>query len=146
MSFPSCPRLTNAHDALEEIRFAVREPVRWWLSQKAPSTQKTYAARAREFLEFSGKPLSETLVEDILLWLESLQLRKASRYTIYNKLAVLKSLFPFALRTGYLTIDPTASIEAAKPGDAIHDRLSENFGYTARSDRLVLRVRGLGFE
>lgn len=115
--FPAYPRLTNSQDD--------RELVRWWLSFKAPNTQKTYAARAREFLEFTGKPLRETLIDDILLWLESLQLRQASRNTIYNKLAALKSLFGFGLKTGYLTIDPTASIKAIKPGDAIHERLME---------------------
>lgn len=55
--------------------------------------------------------------------LESYQLRSASRNTIHNKLAALKSLFGFGLKTGYLAIDPTKMIKTPTAIDALNERL-----------------------
>ena len=57
---------------------------------------------ARQFLNFAGKELSDIKLEDIILWLESFQLRECSQNTINNKLAAIKSLFGFGVKTGYL--------------------------------------------
>jgi integrase/recombinase XerD len=115
MNLTTYPLLTDATTDAELIR--------WWLSDKAKTTQKTYLAIARQFLEFAGKPLTDTRIEDILLWLESFQVRSASRNTITNKLAALKSLFGFGLKTGYLAIDPTKMIKTNKAIDALNERL-----------------------
>lgn len=109
------PRLTDATTDTELIR--------WWISDKAKTTQKTYLTIARQFLEFTGISLADTRIEDILLWLESHQLRSASRNTIHNKLAALKSLFGFGMKTGYLAIDPTKMIKSPKAIDALNERL-----------------------
>lgn len=61
MNLITYPRLTDATtDA---------EPIRWWLSDKAKTTRKTYLAIARQFLDFTGISLADTRIEDILLWL-----------------------------------------------------------------------------
>lgn len=115
MSLITYPRLTNAATDEELIRF--------WISGKARTTQKTYLAIARQFLEFTGKPLADTLLEDILLWLESFQLRSASGNTIHNKLAAIKSLFGFAMKTGYLAVNPATIIKTPGVKDALNERL-----------------------
>jgi len=78
---------------------------------------------AQQFLTFAGKKLEEVMLDDILLWLESFQLRQASQNTINNKLAALKSLFSFGVKTGYLETNPAALIKTPKPKDALNERL-----------------------
>jgi integrase/recombinase XerD len=115
MSIQTYPRLTGAETE--------RELIRYWISQKSPTTKNTYLMVARQFLTFAGKELEEVMLDDILLWLESFQLRQASQNTINNKLAALKSLFSFGVKTGYLETNPAALIKTPKPKDALNERL-----------------------
>lgn len=115
MSFQTYPLLTAAESDSELVR--------WWISQKSPRTQETYLAVAKQFLAFNGHELRSTQLEDILLWLESFQLRRASQNTINNKLAALKSLFSFGVKTGYLESNPAALIKTPKAKDALNERL-----------------------
>lgn len=115
MSFQTIPKLTDAKSD--------HSLVRWWISQKSPRTQETYVSIAKQFFAFSGKELKDTQLEDILLWLESFQLRKASQNTVNNKLAAIKSLFSFGVKTGYLQANPAALIKTPKPKDALNERL-----------------------
>jgi integrase/recombinase XerD len=115
MSLQTIPKLTDADSD--------RSLVRWWISQKSKRTQETYASIAKQFLAFSGKELKDTQLEDILLWLESFQLRKASQNTVNNKLAAIKSLFSFGVKTGYLSVNPASMIKTPKPKDALNERL-----------------------
>ena len=115
MSILSYPKLTNASTDYEVIRL--------WISQKSRTTQKTYLMVARQFLNFAGKELSDIKLEDIILWLESYQLRGASQNTINNKLAAIKSLFGFGNKTGYLATNPAALIKTTTAKDALNERL-----------------------
>ncbi|MDJ0719004.1 MAG: tyrosine-type recombinase/integrase [Prochloraceae cyanobacterium] len=115
MTINTYPKLTNAATDTELIRF--------WVSQKARTTQKTYITVARQFLTFAAKELREIMVEDILLWLESFQLKNASQNTINNKLAAIKSLFGFGLKTGYLSVNPASMIKVPKPKESLNERI-----------------------
>ena len=115
MNIDTYPKLTQASTDSELIR--------WWISRKAPTTQKTYLMVVRQFLDFTGKELREVMLEDILLWLESFQLRSASINTINNKLAALKSLFSFGVKTGYMTVNPVSLVKSPKPKDALNERI-----------------------
>jgi integrase/recombinase XerD len=115
MALDTYPKLTNATSD--------REIVRLWISQKALSTQKTYITISRQFLEFTGKELKEVMLEDILLWLESFQLRGASQNTVNNKLAAIKSLFSFGVKTGYLRANSASMIKTIKAKDALNERI-----------------------
>ena len=99
------------------------ELIRLWISQKSPTTQKTYITVSRQFLTFAGKELKEVKLEDILLWLESFQLRGFSQNTINNKLAAIKSLFSFGVKTGYLSANPASMIKTTKAKDALNERI-----------------------
>ena len=115
MTLDTYPKLTNATSD--------REIVRLWISMKAKSTQKTYVTVSRQFLEFTGKELKATMLEDILLWLESFQLRGASQNTVSNKLAAIKSLFSFGVKTGYLRANPASMIKTPKAKDTLNERI-----------------------
>ena len=55
-----------------------------------------------KFVEFIDKPLSEVKLEDLQLWERGL-LARFKLTTVANKVLVIKSLFSFAVKTGYLT-------------------------------------------
>ena len=114
------PNLTDASTDSEIIRF--------WISQKATTTQKTYIMVARQFLTFAGKELRDIKLEDLLLWLESFQLRGKSQNTINNKLAAIKSLFSFGVKTGYLS-DVSSTKIRAKERLRCKLRISNNTEY-----------------
>ncbi|NBD14639.1 MAG: tyrosine-type recombinase/integrase [Cyanobacteria bacterium] len=115
MTIDIYPKLTDAKRDVELIRL--------WISQKSVTTQKTYLTISRQFLTFAGKELEEVKLEDILLWLESFQLRGKSQNTINNKLAAIKSLFSFGVKTGYLTNNPASMIKTIKAKDALNERI-----------------------
>lgn len=115
MSLQTYPRLTDAATDIELLR--------WWISQKSPRTQETYLAVAKQFLSFTSKELRDTKLEDILLWLESYQLRRASQNTLNNKLAAIKSLFSFGTKTGYLSANTPSLVKTPQPKDALNERL-----------------------
>ena len=115
MTINTYPKLTDAKRDVELIRL--------WISQKSKTTQKTYITISRQFLTFTGKELEEVKLEDILLWLESFQLRSKSQNTINNKLAAIKSLFSFGIKTGYLSANPASMIKTTKAKDALNERI-----------------------
>ncbi len=115
MKIQTFPKLTDANSDTELIRL--------WISHKSSSTQKTYLTIARQFLTFAGKELHEVKLEDILLWLESFQLRGFSQNTVNNKLAAIKSLFSFGVKTGYLSANPAAMIKTTKAKEALNERI-----------------------
>ncbi len=115
MNIQTYPKLTDAHRDVELIRL--------WISQKSPTTQKIYLTISRQFLTFAGKELQEIKLDDILLWLESFQLREFSQNTINNKLAAIKSLFSFGVKTGYLAANPAAMIKTIKAKEALNERI-----------------------
>ena len=63
------------------------------------------------------------MLEDILLWLESFQLRGASQNTVSNKLAAIKSLFSFGVKTGYLRANPASMIKTIKAKETLNERI-----------------------
>ena len=115
MALNTYPNLTNASTDTELIRL--------WISQKSRTTQKTYITVSRQFLSFAGKQLHEVKLEDVLLWLESFQLRGKSQNTINNKLAAIKSLFSFGVKTGYLSANPASMIRTTSAKDALNERI-----------------------
>jgi integrase/recombinase XerD len=115
MTIHTYPKLTDAKQDMELIRL--------WISQKSKTTQKTYLTISRQLLTFAGKELEDIKLEDILLWLESFQLRGYSQNTVNNKLAAIKSLFSFGVKTGYLSHHSANIIKTPSPKDALNERI-----------------------
>ena len=115
MNLPTYPQLTYA-DSDEQL-------ISLWISQKAATTQQTYSMVVQQLFHFTGKPLKEIKLDDLTLWLESFRLRQVAIPTLNNKLAAIKSLFSFGVKTGYLQSNPAALIKTLKPKDALNERM-----------------------
>ncbi|NPD67281.1 tyrosine-type recombinase/integrase [Lichenicola cladoniae] len=95
--------------------------IRMWLHGRTPNTVTAYAADANSFLQFAGRPLAEIGLADLQRWAENLsEQAPASRA---RRLAVVKSLLSFALKLGYLQIDPGRMLRIEKPAITSGDHL-----------------------
>ena len=115
MNLSTYPQLTYA-DSDDQL-------ISLWISQKATTTQQTYSMVVQQLFSFTGKPLKEIKLDDLTLWLESFRLRQVAIPTLNNKLAAIKSLFSFGVKTGYLQSNPAALIKTLKPKDALNERM-----------------------
>ncbi len=81
-----------------------REVINLWLGRKSRTTQISYRAIIRQFLEFVDKPLVDVTLDDLELWLRRLRLTYKPA-TIQNKILVVKSLFSFCVEVDYLEVN-----------------------------------------
>ncbi len=82
-----------------------------WLSEKSIATKKNYLITLKQFFDLIPKPIAEMGIRDLQLWKE----RLGSRYrtsTANNKLTAIKSLMSFALRIGYIKMNPASVIKS----------------------------------
>ena len=110
------PKVTRANTDEEMI-------LSWLTNKQSIYTQKQYTYTIQQFLEFTGKDLSEVKVEDIQDYLRSLQLRKYQASTIKVKLKTIKSLFSYCVKTGYLKGNPAMMVDNPKVEDKISQKL-----------------------
>lgn len=111
------PTITKATDDSEVIRM--------WVSLKRQQTQQGYLRTIRQFLQFVDKPLVEVKLEDLIQWIESLLLRNHTQNTIRTKVSIVKSLFSFAWKIGYLAVDVAKLVKPPMGVEAIHERILE---------------------
>ncbi|MDV3002920.1 MAG: Tyrosine recombinase XerC [Chroococcopsis gigantea SAG 12.99] len=93
-----------------------------FLSDKATTTKISYSGTLKSFMAFVGKPLREMKLEDVTLWLNRLKLTYKPA-TIANKTLVIKSLFSFGLKTGYLTANPMMLVKTPKHKENLANRI-----------------------
>lgn len=91
-----------------------------WLSGKSKTTIISYQCHVKQFLEFTGKSLTDTTLDDLSLWVKRLSLTYQP-VTVANKLLTVKSLLSFAVKVGYLTVNVGSFIKAP----SLKDRLAE---------------------
>ncbi len=97
--------------------------IRMWLSGKRSSTQFLYTRTVEHFLDFVGVSLADVRLEDLTQWMESLFLRGCSQNTIALKVSVVKSLFSYAWKVGYLNLNVTAAVVPPSAVSALHERI-----------------------
>lgn len=122
-----------------------RELILIWLGNKSQTTQVSYRSTVEKFIEFIGKPLNEVKLEDLQLWERGLKARFKPT-TVANKILVIKSLFSFAVKTGYLTLNIGSFIKPPKVKDDLADRILDvkdvqgliRYGVKNERDRLML--------
>ena len=106
--------------------------LRLWLHGRPGTTARAYAADARRFLAFVGKPLPGATLGDLQAYADSLDgLATATRQ---RRLAAVKSLLAFGHRLGYLPFDVGRAVRAPRlkstlaerilPEDAVHRMLT----------------------
>ena len=100
--------------------------VELWLSGKADSTRRKYVEDLAGFLHYVGrKPLAAVTLSDLvdyaqdLAWLHP----DAGPATAARKLKVLKSLFSYAQRVGYIAHNVGAALELPRLRDDLSERI-----------------------
>ncbi len=142
----STNKVTNAH--------CDRDLILIWLGGKSNTTQVSYNSTVTKFIEFIAKPLSEVKLEDLQLWERGLKAR-FQLTTVANKVLVIKSLFSFGVKTGYLTLNVGSFLKTPKAKENLAERIldvSDVQGlikYGVRSDRdrvMLLLMYGCGLR
>ncbi|ACK74184.1 integrase family protein (plasmid) [Gloeothece citriformis PCC 7424] len=95
-----------------------------WLNGKSKTTIISYQCHIKQFLEFVGKPLRDVTLDDLSLWVNRLNLTYQP-VTVANKILTVKSLFSFACRVGYLTVNVGSFIKSPKLKDTLAERILE---------------------
>ncbi|WP_036487105.1 tyrosine-type recombinase/integrase [Myxosarcina sp. GI1] len=122
-----------------------RELILIWLGGKSETTQISYRSTVEKFIEFIDKPLAEVKLDDLQLWERGLKAR-FKLTTVANKVLVIKSLFSFAVKTGYLTLNVGSFIKPPKAKDDLAEKILDvsdvqgliKYGVKNERDRLIL--------
>ena len=99
-----------------------RELILVWMADKSRTTQISFKSTIEKFLEFIDKPLVDVRIEDLQLWKQGLSARFKPT-TVANKVLVIKSLFSFAVKVGYLTINIGSFIKPPKTKEALAQKI-----------------------
>jgi integrase/recombinase XerD len=98
--------------------------VQLWLHGRPPTTVRAYLTAVDDFTRaVGGKPLRAVTLADLQSYADSLTGRKSS--TQGARLAALKSLFTFAVKLGYLPLDPARALRLPKRTDALAERIMD---------------------
>ena len=124
-----------------------REIIFLWLGDKSPTTQINYRSTVSRFLQFVDKPLKDIKLEDLQLWEKGLKARFKDT-TVANKVLVIKSLFSFCVRVGWLNINIGSFLKTPKAKDTIAERILDasdvkgliKYGVKNERDRLMLSL------
>ena len=124
-----------------------REIILLWLGDKSATTQVSYNSTVTKFIEFIAKPLNEVKLEDLQLWERGLKARFKDT-TVANKVLVIKSLFSFCVRVGYLTMNVGSFLKTPKAKETIAERILDiesvkgliKYGVKNQRDRLMLSL------
>lgn len=122
-----------------------RDLILIWLGDKSDTTQVSYHSTVTKFIEFIAKPLTEVKLEDLQLWERGLKARFKPT-TVANKVLVIKSLFSFAVKTGYLTLNVGNFLKTPKAKENLAERILDisdvqgliKYGVKNERDRLML--------
>jgi integrase/recombinase XerD len=124
-----------------------RELILVWLGDKSDTTQVSYHSTVSKFIEFIAKPLSSVKLEDLQLWERGLKARFKPT-TVANKVLVIKSLFSFGVKTGYLSFNVGSFLKTPKAKETIAERILDladvrgliKYGVKNERDRLLLSL------
>jgi integrase/recombinase XerD len=124
-----------------------RDLILIWLGGKSNTTQVSYNSTVTKFIEFIAKPLSEVKLEDLQLWERGLKARFKPT-TVANKVLVIKSLFSFGVKTGYLSFNVGSFLKTPKAKETIAERILDladvrgliKYGVKNERDRLLLSL------
>lgn len=124
-----------------------REIILIWLGGKSNTTQVSYNSTVTKFIEFIAKPLCEVKLEDLQLWERGLKAR-FKLTTVANKVLVIKSLFSFAVKTGYLTLNVGSFLKTPKAKESLAEKILDvsdvrrliKYGVKNERDRLLLSL------
>ena len=92
------------------------------MADKSRTTQASFKGTVAKFIEFIDKPLSEVRLDDLQIWKRGVSARFKPT-TVANKVLVVKSLFSFAVKVGYLPINIGSFIKPPKTKEALSEKI-----------------------
>ena len=101
-----------------------QELVKLWLSGKSDNTRRAYKRDLEEFIDFVHKPIQAITLgeaQEFRAYLE--EERELATATVSRKLAVLKSLFTFAHKIGYVQFNTGRLITQPTPRRRLAEKL-----------------------
>ena len=107
-------RLTSQADSDEQL-------LALWLHGRSPATQRGYRSDSTRFLRFVDKPLRLVKLVGIQAFMDSLADRAPA--TQARAINVVKSLFSFGHRIGYLPFNVAAAVKAPPAKDTRAERI-----------------------
>lgn len=93
----------------------------WLATKRNGLTVDQYSRIVRGFLEFTGKRLRSTRLDDMVAYTESIGHLRPS--TQAQRIACIKSLFGFAHKVGYTRVNVAATIRAPRAKDTLNERI-----------------------
>ncbi len=91
-----------------------------WLHGKAAATQESYKRISNMFLVFIDKPLINAGLDDVQMFLDSLQL---SPNTVKTYASIIKSLVSFCHELGIMKYNVAKPVRTPKPKDCLTERI-----------------------
>lgn len=93
----------------------------WLATKRNGLTVDQYSRIVRGFLEFTGKRLRSTRLDDMVAYTESIGHLRPS--TQAQRIACIKSLFTFAHKVGFTRVNVAATIRAPRAKDTLNERI-----------------------
>jgi integrase/recombinase XerD len=112
---------TAAAGHAEDLRDTDTRLLGLWLHGRSRHTQRAYAADARRFLHFAGKPLAQVTLADVQGFADLLGQHELAPTTRARALSSVKSLLAFGHRIGVLPVDVGAALRLP----SLRNRLAE---------------------
>lgn len=91
-----------------------------WLHGRGPHTRRAYEADLGKLRAFAPKPLEQITLADLQAFADSLGGKDTSRR---RTLSTVKSLFTFAVKIGYLALNPAAALRVPKVRETLAERI-----------------------
>ena len=91
-----------------------------WIHGKSANTQSQYTRIITRFFETVGKPLAVVNLSDLQMWTDTLA---GTPHTRKAHVDTVRSLFSFALKTGYIRLNPAAVVESPKTPDKVKGKV-----------------------
>jgi integrase/recombinase XerD len=104
---------------------ADQQLLKLWLNRRGKNTRRSYQHDADLLFSFVKKSLPQITLgdlQDFAGYLDSQSLADGSKFKI---LSVVKALFSFATRFGYLQLDVADLLELSEPKDTLNERILE---------------------
>ena len=92
----------------------------WLETKRNPGTRQQYANAIRQFLDVIGHPLQSIVLEDMGRWMETIAHFRP--VTQNQRVAIIKSLFSFAHKLGYLRVNVGATLRCHGVKETLHER------------------------
>ena len=94
--------------------------IEMWMHGKSANTVNQYSRIVARFAETVGKPLQTVNLSDLQTWADSIE---GTAHTRKAHIDTVRSLFSFAIKTGYIRLNPAAVLESPATPDKVKGKV-----------------------